>query len=102
MLPMRREVTVEGVRVTLVDANHCPGAVQILFLLPDGRRFLHCGDMRYHPSMQQVRALTPTTLKEGVYERRQRQVHATCVHLLSALLRAKDPIDKRKRSEFPQ
>jgi Cft2 family RNA processing exonuclease len=56
VLPMRREVTVEGVRVTLVDANHCPGAVQILFQLPDGKRFLHCGDMRYHPSMQQVRA----------------------------------------------
>ena len=37
----------------------------------------------------------------GVYERRQRYVH-TCVHLLSAFLRAKDPIDKRKRSEFPQ
>ena len=67
MLPMRREVTVEGVRVTLVDANHCPGAVQILFQLPDGRRFLHCGDMRYHPSMQQVRALTHATLKEGVW-----------------------------------
>ena len=27
---------------------------------------------------------------------------ATRVHLLSAFLRAKDPIDKRRRSEFPQ
>ena len=27
---------------------------------------------------------------------------ATRVHLLSAFLRAKDPIDKRQRSEFPQ
>jgi L-ascorbate metabolism protein UlaG (beta-lactamase superfamily) len=55
VLPMRTPVLVAGVRVTLVDANHCPGAVQILFHLPDGKRVLHCGDMRFHEDMKQVR-----------------------------------------------
>ncbi len=35
-----------------MDANHCPGAVQLLFALPDGRKFVHCGDMRYAPHLQ--------------------------------------------------
>ena len=28
------------------------GAVQFLFRLPDGTRYVHCGDMRYCPAMQ--------------------------------------------------
>lgn len=35
-----------------MDANHCPGAVQFLFRLPDGRRYIHSGDMRYTPAWQ--------------------------------------------------
>lgn len=43
---------VEGAQVALVDANHCPGAVQLLFRLRDGRRFVHTGDMRYCTAFQ--------------------------------------------------
>lgn len=41
-----------GVEVTLVDANHCPGAVQFCFQLPAGARYVHCGDARYCADMQ--------------------------------------------------
>ena len=45
--------------VQFMDANHCPGAVVLLFDLPSEsgpdrgrRRIVHCGDFRYHPSMK--------------------------------------------------
>jgi DNA cross-link repair 1A protein len=46
-LPMNETVTIEDVEVTLVDANHCPGAAMIHFFDPaTGNRVLHVGDFR--------------------------------------------------------
>jgi DNA cross-link repair 1A protein len=46
-LPMNEPVLVEGTTVTLVDANHCPGAACLIFQAPNGKVSLHCGDFRY-------------------------------------------------------
>eukprot|EP00891_Asterochloris_glomerata_P006895 jgi/Astpho2/6895/gw1.00106.24.1_t len=51
-LPMDEAVTIDGVTVTLMSANHCPGAVMMLF-----QTILHTGDMRWQSWMQQHPAL---------------------------------------------
>ncbi|BFZ54898.1 DNA cross-link repair protein PSO2/SNM1 [Savitreella phatthalungensis] len=63
-LPMDTPVDVQGVTVTLIDANHCPGsAIFVLEAYFKGRqlRYLHCGDFRatpeqlMHPSLREKR-----------------------------------------------
>ena len=59
VLPMEKEVVVGDVAVTLMDANHCPGAVLLLFrnLKKNNELTLHCGDFRYHEKMKQYPCL---------------------------------------------
>ena len=46
-IPLNTPVFIEGVEVTLFDANHCPGAAILLFRLPDNTLHLHTGDFRF-------------------------------------------------------
>ncbi|XP_054493349.2 DNA cross-link repair 1A protein [Agelaius phoeniceus] len=57
VLPMDMPCVVNGIKVLLLDANHCPGAAMILFYLPSGAVILHTGDFRADPSMERYPAL---------------------------------------------
>lgn len=43
---------IDGIRVQMLEANHCPGAALIYFELKDGRHVLHTGDFRACEEMQ--------------------------------------------------
>ena len=47
VLQLNDPIVVEGVKVTFLDANHCPGSAMILFEAPGRRPVLHTGDCRH-------------------------------------------------------
>lgn len=58
LLPLELEKTYnikvgeKEIEVTLMDANHCPGAVCILFKVKNGQKIvLHTGDFRWNENM---------------------------------------------------
>lgn len=55
-LSLGEVVFIDGCEVRLIDANHCPGAVQFLFKVPvhNGKfeRYVHTGDFRFCDSMR--------------------------------------------------
>jgi len=65
----------DGVRVTLIPANHCPGSALFLFEKRIGQRtqrILHCGDFRACPAHVQHPLLRPETVDAAGKPREQR------------------------------
>ncbi|KAJ0042140.1 hypothetical protein Pint_18689 [Pistacia integerrima] len=54
-LPIQERVVIDDCEVVLVEANHCPGAVQFLFKVPCKNdrfeRYVHTGDFRFCKAM---------------------------------------------------
>ncbi|XP_076887323.1 uncharacterized protein LOC143537431 [Bidens hawaiensis] len=57
ILPLNQKINIDGVDVTCFDANHCPGAIIILFEPPNGKAVLHTGDFRFTEDMTQICSL---------------------------------------------
>ncbi|KAJ0861511.1 putative sterile alpha motif domain, DNA repair metallo-beta-lactamase [Helianthus annuus] len=57
VLPLNQKINIAGVDVTCFDANHCPGAVIILFEPPNGKAILHTGDFRFNEDMTKIASL---------------------------------------------
>ncbi|XP_042031827.1 DNA cross-link repair 1A protein-like [Salvia splendens] len=54
VLPLREKINIAGTNITCFDANHCPGAIIILFEPPNGKPVLHTGDFRFCEEMTEL------------------------------------------------
>ena len=54
VIPIEEWFVVDGVKIFALDANHCPGAIILIFELIDGRRYLHTGDFRYSSVIDKI------------------------------------------------
>ncbi|XP_051127028.1 DNA ligase 6 isoform X2 [Andrographis paniculata] len=79
-LPLSQPVLIDGSEVWLIDANHCPGAVQFLFKVPascvsgggdDGvvrfEKYVHTGDFRYCDEMKNESVLRDFVGSDAVF-----------------------------------
>ncbi|KAG8375453.1 hypothetical protein BUALT_Bualt10G0101500 [Buddleja alternifolia] len=57
VLPLNQKINIAGTDVTCFDANHCPGAIIILFEPPNGKPVLHTGDFRFGEEMAELSIL---------------------------------------------
>ncbi|CAA0838560.1 sterile alpha motif (SAM) domain-containing protein [Striga hermonthica] len=57
VLPLNQKISIAGTDVTCFDANHCPGAIIILFEPPNGKPVLHTGDFRFCEEMKELSIL---------------------------------------------
>ncbi|KAL5979872.1 hypothetical protein ACLOJK_038984 [Asimina triloba] len=62
-LELGTEYIIEGIQVTMLEANHCPGAALIHFQLQDGNCYLHTGDFRACKLMQTYPLLSKHRVK---------------------------------------
>ena len=52
VVELGRAVLVERMRVTFLDANHCPGAAMLLLEPPGRLPILHTGDCRHEAGLR--------------------------------------------------
>ncbi|XP_038701091.1 DNA cross-link repair 1A protein isoform X2 [Tripterygium wilfordii] len=57
VLPLNQKISIAEINVTCLDANHCPGAIIILFEPRNGKAVLHTGDFRFSEEMASMSLL---------------------------------------------